>query len=44
MSDVSASTRHEFVKVASSAALGASPFNGDALAHVPSKRRYLVTV
>ena len=42
MSDVSAGTRREFVKVAGSAALGASLFNVDALAQVPSKRRYAI--
>jgi hypothetical protein len=42
MSDVSASSRREFVKVAGSAALGASLFNVDALAQPPSKRRYAI--
>jgi predicted dehydrogenase len=42
MSDVSATTRRDFVKVAGSAALGASLFNVDALAQVPSKRRYAI--
>jgi predicted dehydrogenase len=42
MSDVSASSRREFVKVAGSAALGASLFNVDALAQSPSKRRYAI--
>src|SRR4029450_3962002 len=36
------STRREFVKVAGSAALGASLFNVDALAQPPSKRRYAI--
>src|SRR5258705_950181 len=42
MSDVSATTRRDFVKVAGSAALGASLFHVDALAQVPSKRRYAI--
>jgi predicted dehydrogenase len=42
MSEVSANSRREFVKVAGSAALGASLFNVDALAQVPSKRRYAI--
>jgi predicted dehydrogenase len=42
MFDVSTSTRREFVKVAGSAALGASLFNVDAVAQVPSKRRYAI--
>ena len=42
MSDVSASSRREFVKVAGSAALGAALFHVDALAQVPSKRRYAI--
>src|SRR5438093_10334896 len=42
MSDVSASSRREFVKVAGSAALGASLFNVDLLAQPPSKRRYAI--
>jgi len=42
MSDVSTNSRREFVKVAGSAALGASLFNVDALAQVPSKRRYAI--
>jgi predicted dehydrogenase len=42
MVDLSASTRREFVKVAGSAALGASLLNVDALAQAPSKRRYAI--
>ena len=42
MSDVSASSRREFVKVAGSAALGASLFNVDALAQPRVKRRYAI--
>src|SRR5207249_638790 len=42
MSDVSASSRREFVKAAGSAALGASLFHVDALAQAPSKRRYAI--
>src|SRR6185295_5377010 len=41
MSDLSPSSRREFVKVAGSAALGASLLNVDALAQ-PPKRRYAI--
>jgi predicted dehydrogenase len=42
MSDVPTSSRREFVKVAGSAALGASLFPVDALGQTPAKRRYAI--
>ena len=42
MSDAPTSTRREFVKVAGTAALGASLFPADALAQPRAKRRYAI--
>src|ERR1041384_2594512 len=42
MSDAPSSTRREFVKVAGTAALGASLFPSDALAQPRTKRRYAI--
>ena len=42
MSDTTASSRREFVKVAGTAALGASLFPSDALAQPRAKRRYAI--
>jgi len=42
MSDVPTSSRREFVKVAGSAALGASLFPVDAIGQAPAKRRYAI--
>ena len=42
MSDHSTTTRREFVKVAGTAALGASLFPSDALAQPRAKRRYAI--
>ena len=42
MSDAPTSTRREFVKVAGSAALGASLFAGDAFGQGRAKRRYAI--
>ena len=42
MSDVSTSTRREFVKVAGTAAIGASLFPADALAQSRARRRYAI--
>src|SRR3979411_1428537 len=42
MSDVSTSTRREFVKVAGTAAIGARLFPADALGQARAKRRYAI--
>src|SRR3981189_2881241 len=42
MSDAPSSSRREFVKVAGSAALGASLFPADVFGQTPSKRRYAI--
>src|SRR5258706_15711870 len=42
MSDAPSSSRREFVKVAGSAALGASLFPADAFGQTPAKRRYAI--
>ena len=42
MSDAPTSTRREFVKVAGSAAVGASLFPADAFGQAPAKRRYAI--
>src|SRR6266853_4605678 len=42
MSDVSTSTRREFVKAAGTAAIGASLFPSDAFAQPSAKRRYAI--